>query len=45
MVQPNNQPPANGKLLFRVHRGGAELRPVAEGEPSDLPKSKMGLPS
>jgi hypothetical protein len=43
MVQPNNQPPANGKLLFRVHRGGAELRPVAEGEPSDLPQIEDGI--
>jgi hypothetical protein len=43
MVQPNNQPPANGKLLFRVHRGGAELRPVTEDEPSDLPDIQDGI--
>ena len=43
MVQPNNQPPANGKLLFRVHRGGAELRPAAPDEPSDLPDIQDGI--
>jgi hypothetical protein len=43
MVQPNNQPPANGKLLFRAHRGGGELRPAAPDEPSDLPQIEDGL--
>jgi hypothetical protein len=43
MVQPNNQPPASGKLLFRVHRGGAELRPTAPDEIGDLPEIEEGL--
>jgi hypothetical protein len=43
MVQSNNQPPASGKLLFRVHRGGAELRPTAPDEIGDLPEIEEGL--